>query len=1662
MARVAWQTENADHEIVLTSVVHILVQALELIPYTQLSRPTYGIHVTLLVDLLNSQAAGGTKPVAIAARTARFVLQSTQLLIRRDVGVVTLLQSLEQLARAVPEAFWCSDFLMSAAYFLVEWCETSLEQQLMLRVLRQALSYGREVVAGSRTVYVEILVLPLSSMISVHGAAVSELLQMMMEIKSMSMYNCKDGFENDVHLTETATHARSAIQIVGDEESCQRWLNSLFLSSGAVSTSNAADKWIALLLIALLSDERTAFRDSATRCLERQVNSSPKFWGAVTTKSLVPSLVFLVSQRPSTKAKRASARGFAEWMISCLYCLAALAATTTDTMRVVLRLIDSMNNTAKMRPIALKFMFEVWRNESRVFPRLETMLLEPTSPVDDVGRHIVRMATIKALCEKDPDLGVQFIAPIQAFLEDQLKSVVSMAMDAITALCGGDCLDFYVAFKIIAQKIRKKKVTCAEEPLFLERLCHFYTLGGVNSTTNRKDAMKLLNQTWKFTLSEYANVRKFAYRALCQYPLNLSGLCVIIDESTEHDGDEMSKEEVVERLDDLLVHLQTENDPDVRVEVERLAAEVIRHESTQLTAIVRRGQRIVSAVSWGHRQQQSAQRVRSFAAVSGAATKELKALLPTRVEVESMFAANSTTTDWSGYLLAFQPKALIDTKNVSRKDKLVRLATQNVIELEQTVTIVLQNMGVPWVSVSISPDCDSEYKVFLLIQALMEGWRGFMVTFICSLDELAKLKTPTSVDDADVAFRVFSEGITSLFDLLLNNTSNKEGGAVAAGALAGELCGSRHWQNPQLRLMHETTVKELSHRLALSIEQTRVLSTDTSDTSFSCIGASIAVQLSLDRRSIDAEDSCSNYCIQLDKIKEMFTKLYQTKSDDLLSCCALLGLSRIATLYTSGDEIEAFEVTQWRHEQVKPIAELILESFLNYDNAKRPNKSSTGHGDSVFPLYEMTEARIPLDIIASGFKQPSSSSSTLLRWASLMGLARLSDGFSRIKRVDWLTNLRRVLLSVWEERESANIVAVALGPVLLQSVRFNLLPSSSLETFVATCNRRAAEATVGNADCGFLMMAVANVLCQIHFYGGFPDKTQNQIELAVKHIENALANDGEPGRVGHTMMLSGIANFFHLTFGISGSSVASTLNVGANIELTLDFDTTKTLVQLARQSTRSEGHCTFAKIMLGAIARAADSFYVSQKKKSFDVEIRTLPSSCLLVKTLKWLQQVNHSENDFSHRDGPTTEPISRTRQAVSLICCLTSAGAVLPPFDYAMFLHRIMLRLCSVDTSVACVRFAATQSSCDELLAGELLSGDWFGNANAALQAEVMAWLSTAVARVPTDVLKTLLVTTFDILKEIWRRDTSSSRSTLLFDSWTFMLRNALDSSAHRISDDSLAVVNNFVFEKVVVELPFDVHASRQVEHFATRVLSKLDYGERSVVDAILKLDVVNMSTWSWWRSGVFVTELAKLDVFALSKLEASLIFQWILRHDFVEWTDKYYIDTYLLPLTARIGALVARHTRPDDNVSSLLDVIDTFSRISSSLDVLSRSHISKRRALFAFLACVLSWNSALSHEKYLLETSRINIVSTSSAVALLPFGLAACARSAEKVSTVCERLVTLLRQLARIDAIEVAEYTDVLLICSRQMYVAADRWHIPCTMSGEIRELWSLSDTS
>jgi hypothetical protein len=324
------------------------------------------------------------------------------------------------------------------------------------------------------------------------------------------------------------------------------------------------------------------------------------------------------------------------------------------------------------------------------------------------------MATINSLCGKDPEAGVEYISQIQACLEAQLVSVVAMAINAIGSLCKADCLDFYAAFKIIALKMKKKKIQCANDPLFREELCALYSLGVTEMDSNKKQTTKLLDQLWEFTEDDAASVRKRAFESLNAYPLVSLGLSVqdrreamAVDSHDEDSEDEITEEDVGEKLDELLHSLKSEESEDVRLQIEKLLTRVLEYESAKINS--GRGQPIISSTLNEQRQQR----------ISAAATKELKKHFPLLQEITEICSIQDKTVDWDAFLLAYETEE-IEYSSVKRKDKLVKLAAQNVTDMEETMVRALSQQFAPWEST------ESEDIAFLRIQTVMDSWQAFL------------------------------------------------------------------------------------------------------------------------------------------------------------------------------------------------------------------------------------------------------------------------------------------------------------------------------------------------------------------------------------------------------------------------------------------------------------------------------------------------------------------------------------------------------------------------------------------------------------------------------------------------------------------------------------------------------------------------------------------------------------------------------------------------------------------------------------------------------------------------------------------------------------------------------------------------------------------------
>lgn len=1601
--------------------------------------------VSVLVDLLvvSDETSDSTK---LIVKTCEQIVARVRFLLAHQVGVLQLLQALVQLAEFAPDALWSSSFLFSCAHMLVATCGSSLEKQLLLSTISSVLEFGRtHDASSSRCVLVECLVIPLLSVLSTHAQQVSPLLQLVMEMKTQRQYvPIRESASSDDQdaLDAEALHLGSFLRLIGNEKMCSSWLSSLFVehTKKSVQGENDPDElWLALLLGTLLFDGRQSLRDRAIKALERQVQCEKKFWSAATAKLLVSSFVFLVSQRPLDASAALSPR-YSEFVSRSFYVLASLASATTDTMKIILRFIKRMNSVASMQPMALRLLYVVWERESRVYPRLEALLHQEPSDTSNTEYDLVKMATIESLCKKNAELGVDYISHIQAFLEDECVSVVAMAVNAIESLCKADCLDFYAAFKIIALKMKKKKIQCVEEPLFLERLCVFYALGTAEMDANKRQAAKLLEQLWEFTGSTSATVRRSSFESLNVYSLVALGLSVqenqgaVIVSSDSEEDDDISEDDVSEKLDKLAESLKSEVADEVRSGIEKLLARVLEHESTKLNSGNGRGQAAVSSTVNDQRIQQR---------VSAVATKEVKKKFPTCREVIELYGAEQTIEDWDGFLLAYEEKEAIEYSSVKRKDKLVKLASQNVAEMEANLSVILSQQVAPWEAES------DDRVVFLRIQSLMEGWQAFMAKYVDAVDELSTLKLTigANAEDGDQHFAEQIEEQIASRDRALGGIKNERLQMIAVGALTGQLRDSKRWTSQLVQQSVSENIEKMSSRLSRAIEETKVFPNENHH--FTALSAVVGLHLALGNRPLDPVKEAMTEA-HLRRLELVLLSLIQEAIHPLLQAVSTVCISHLGWLHAITDDAQDRIFLLRTQERVKLIARSVLNLCLR-STTTASNLSKIA--ETVFS-EELHDSQLVAD------SSDPDEYQDVVAWASLMGLAGLSSGFACIQKPGWLANLNELIRQVWRQDTASAMIGVALGPVLLECVKYNLISATEVEKFASDSFDRL-KTSAKEVSKGFHLLALNFLVCRMPAYGCAV--RQEHAQALIEQAGSVLASE-KSSKLTHQLALAGLANRFHFSLGIFSLGNGPTRKHDAGtLELTLEPSDVEFTVGLVRSSM---GQDKFKWFILGAISAARDLFFVTQKKKTFDAEIFTLPSKSMLFKVMDILRKQQSNEVSVPEREDRSARHTS-AHLVKSVLSCLTAVSAVLPPLDFESLVHRLVKRFCDTDVTVGCIEFATTQGICDVYIVNQWYAHEMLANLEPRVQRELVSGLLLLAGRVDTATFERLVKTASGTVLSAWESDARFSDQRVVFvERWIEVLGQLLErESTIRISAESREIVKRVVVQQVLPRLQFiqstEADSVALMRRFARRVLAKIPRQE-GVDNFVLGTPSETSSPVQMLQRATIFAELLRSEAVLFSDRQASIIFQWVLRQDFSQWqhTSSTTRVELLNELSSCVMVAEAVGRPSQDTISWLLEVIDAFNRTLSGLSSSSTEEADavKRDALFTFLAGVCCWKSALSYERHAALSIASSGDNVSHFVRALPIGLLSEFGVNESFSAMLERLWAVHQRVQCMEFQTGAiDYTGVLRDVMRQVHIEASS-HVTEQLKHSIVRYWSL----
>jgi hypothetical protein len=149
--------------------------------------------------------------------------------------------------------------------------------------------------------------------------------------------------------------------------------------------------------------------------------------------------------------------------------LARHAACVSPILGTVLPLA----NTSGLRPISYRLLSAVWCRQSRIFPRLQSAVATYNSSSLDDETRIALASIIRDVCQTDAEKGLDLVATLnELIMRDANGVVVALGLDALSALCKSDALEFRTAWNVIAPKVQNDA-----RALVIARVAEFFRCG---------------------------------------------------------------------------------------------------------------------------------------------------------------------------------------------------------------------------------------------------------------------------------------------------------------------------------------------------------------------------------------------------------------------------------------------------------------------------------------------------------------------------------------------------------------------------------------------------------------------------------------------------------------------------------------------------------------------------------------------------------------------------------------------------------------------------------------------------------------------------------------------------------------------------------------------------------------------------------------------------------------------------------------------------------------------------------------------------------------------------------------------------------------------------------------------------------------------------------
>ncbi|KAJ9135366.1 hypothetical protein P3X46_032557 [Hevea brasiliensis] len=172
-----------------------------------------------------------------------------------------------------------------------------------------------------------------------------------------------------------------------------------------------------------------------------------------------------------------------------------------------------------------RLLCQTWAINDRAFGSLQTVLLPKGFTEFKSDRNIcVSLATsIRDVCKKNPDRGVDIILSVSACIESKDPIIQALGLQSLAHLCEADVIDFYTAWDVIAKHV----LEYSSDPVLAQSTCLLLRWGALDAEAYPEASKNVLRILWHVGASkhvshvvQWAKTRAAAFQALSQYEVS--------------------------------------------------------------------------------------------------------------------------------------------------------------------------------------------------------------------------------------------------------------------------------------------------------------------------------------------------------------------------------------------------------------------------------------------------------------------------------------------------------------------------------------------------------------------------------------------------------------------------------------------------------------------------------------------------------------------------------------------------------------------------------------------------------------------------------------------------------------------------------------------------------------------------------------------------------------------------------------------------------------------------------------------------------------------------------------------------------------------------------------------------------------------------------------